>query len=314
MYQEVDNLIKQYDKIIIHRHKNPDMDAIGSQMGLYYLIKENFKDKQVYVVGDTNKYVSKPLDSIDEAVYEGSLVIILDVAVSHLVSDERYKLAKEILVIDHHQNDCDITTNHLYMDVTYSACAEYVTDIFRSLNYRFNDKVANYLYAGIVTDTGRFQWMKDPVKLFNISGFLVSQGANPTDIYNGLYVESLESRQMKTYFQSKYQYEDGLGILKNDKSIYDLYDVDTFSISRGMVNLASGIDEIKIWLSFTEDKTSNNIIGEFRSRQIPIVEIAKKYGGGGHLNACGATLKSWDEVNLMIKDYKKLLEENKNGN
>ncbi|MDD4469184.1 MAG: DHHA1 domain-containing protein, partial [Acholeplasmataceae bacterium] len=100
----------------------------------------------------------------------------------------------------------------------------------------------------------------------------------------------------------------------NDKSIYDLYDVDTFSISRGMVNLASGIDEIKIWLSFTEDKTSNNIIGEFRSRQIPIVEIAKKYGGGGHLNACGATLKSWDEVNLMIKDYKKLLEENKNGN
>ncbi|MDD4204332.1 MAG: DHH family phosphoesterase, partial [Acholeplasmataceae bacterium] len=65
MYQEVDNLIKQYDKIIIHRHKNPDMDAIGSQMGLYYLIKENFKDKQVYVVGDTNKYVSEPLDSID---------------------------------------------------------------------------------------------------------------------------------------------------------------------------------------------------------------------------------------------------------
>ena len=314
MYQEIHQLIKKYDKIIIYRHKNPDMDAVGSQMGLYYLIKENFKDSEVYVVGDTNKYVKEPVDIIEDFIYEGSLVIILDVAVSHLVSDDRFKLAKEIVVIDHHQNECDIETNHIYMDVTYSACAEYLTDIFRNLNYRFNDHIANYLYAGIITDTGRFQWMKDPVKLFNIAGFLVKEGANPTDIYNSLYVESLESRQMKTYFQSKYQYEDGLAILKNDKSVYEIYDMDTFSISRGMVNLASGIDEIKIWLNFTEEKTSDNIIGEFRSRQIPIVEIAKKYGGGGHLNACGATLKSWDEVNLIINDYKKLLEEYKNGN
>lgn len=314
MYQEINELIKQYNTIIIHRHSNPDMDAIGSQMGLYYLIKENFKDKSVYVVGDTNKYVVEPVDIIEDSIYAGALVIILDVAVSHLVSDERYKLADKVLVIDHHQNDCDITSEHVYMDISYSACTEYLTDIFRSLNYQFNEKVANYFYAGIITDTGRFQWMKSPAKLFNIAGFLTDNGANPTEIYNNLYVESLESRQMKTYFQSRYQFEDGIGIMRNDKSVYAVYDVDTFTISRGMVNLASGIDEIKIWLNFTEDKQTPNIIGEFRSRGIPIVETAKKYGGGGHLNACGATLKNWEEVELIINDYKMLLKEYNNGN
>ena len=57
-----------------------------------------------------------------------------------------------------------------------------------------------------------------------------------------------------------------------------------------MVNLAAGIEEIKIWLNFTYNKASDKIIGEFRSRDIVIVDIAKKYGGGGHDYACGQHL------------------------
>ena len=63
-----------------------------------------------------------------------------------------------------------------------------------------------------------------------------------------------------------------------------------------MVNLAAGIDEISIWLNFTYDGARDIIIGEFRSRGINIVDIAKTYGGGGHEQACGASLKTWDEV------------------
>lgn len=56
MYKLIDKKIRKYERIIIHRHKNPDMDAIGSQAGLYYLIKENFPKKEVYMVGDSNKF------------------------------------------------------------------------------------------------------------------------------------------------------------------------------------------------------------------------------------------------------------------
>ena len=76
-----------------------------------------------------------------------------------------------------------------------------------------------------------------------------------------------------------------------------------------MVNIASGIEEIKIWLNFTYDKDTNKIIGEFRSRGIVIVELAKRYGGGGHNYACGASFESWEKVDEIIKEYKKLLEE-----
>jgi phosphoesterase RecJ-like protein len=78
-----------------------------------------------------------------------------------------------------------------------------------------------------------------------------------------------------------------------------------------MVNLAAGIEEIKIWLNFTYDIEKDIILGEFRSRGIKIVDIAKKYGGGGHEQACGASLKSWTEVDQVISDYKALLKENK---
>ncbi|HBT60076.1 MAG TPA: bifunctional oligoribonuclease/PAP phosphatase NrnA, partial [Acholeplasmataceae bacterium] len=94
--------------------------------------------------------------------------------------------------------------------------------------------------------------------------------------------------------------------LKNDQSVFDKYNVDVFTVSRGMVNLASGIEEIRIWLNFTYDKERDVILGEFRSRGIKIVDIAKKFGGGGHEQACGASLKTWEEVDQMITEFKAL--------
>ena len=64
----------------------------------------------------------------------------------------------------------------------------------------------------------------------------------------------------------------------------------------------AGIEEVPIWVSFTEDKENNVILAEIRSRNIIVVDIAKKYGGGGHNFACGASLKNWDEVDLMLND------------
>ena len=75
----------------------------------------------------------------------------------------------------------------------------------------------------------------------------------------------------------------------------------------------SGIEEIKIWLNFTYDVAKNAVIGEFRSRNVPIVDTAKKYGGGGHLFACGATIADWDMVDKVIEDFVILLKESENA-
>ena len=104
---------EQYDTIIIHRHERPDLDALGSQIGLKLTLKNKFPNKKIYAVGDPSRkygFIGK-LDLIDDKEYEGALAIILDVSVSNMVSDNRYNLAKEVFVVDHHNNSCDITSN-----------------------------------------------------------------------------------------------------------------------------------------------------------------------------------------------------------
>lgn len=315
MYKIIDSKIKEYDTIIIHRHKNPDMDAIGSQVGLYYLIKDNFPEKKVYMVGDSNKFDREnKMDDIPDSYYEEALVFIVDVAVKEMISDSRYSLAKEVIIIDHHQNEANINYTYSFIDTNYSSATEFITKIFKDLNYKFGKEAASYLYWGIVTDTGRFKWMKNAENLFLTASFLASKGAEIESFYNWLYTEPLKNKQIKTYFESKIVYDDNIAYLKNDQSVFEKFDVDFFTVSRGMANLAAGIEEIKIWLNFTYNEENDNVVGEFRSRGISIVDIAKEFGGGGHNNACGATLKDFEEADLVIEAYKNLLKENdKNG-
>ena len=68
MYKEALQLIEQYDTIIIHRHTNPDGDAIGSQVGLKHLIATNYPDKKVYAVGDHAKRYSFMKDSVMDEI------------------------------------------------------------------------------------------------------------------------------------------------------------------------------------------------------------------------------------------------------
>ena len=314
--------IKKYNKIIIHRHSNPDLDALGSQIGLRDTLRLNFPEKEIYAVGDMNRFTFLgDMDIVSDEKYQDALCIICDVAVSHMISDYRYFLAHEIVVIDHHQNPinldyednkCEVEV-YPYIRTDYAAACAIVADLIKDWNLQIPKSAATALYGGIVTDSGRFQYGSNLAPLFKTSAYLIENGADAQYIYINLYVETLESRLMKNYFQGKMQLtEKNVAYMFNDKDVYDLYDVDTFTVSRGMVNLMAGIDVVKIWCNFTYDKTSGKVICEFRSRDIVIVDIAKKYGGGGHAFACGATINSFDEAKLVLEDFNKLLEEKEN--
>jgi len=168
------NLIESYDQIIIHRHLRPDMDAIGSQYGLYLTIKENYPEKKVYVVGDTNDMVYQAkMNDIKDEYYINALAIITDVSVERLVSDERYKKASDIIIIDHHQNDTDIEhVTIFYKDSSFASASEMIVDIIKECNLRVTVEAATYLYGGMVTDTGRFLYLNNPSKTFELASFI----------------------------------------------------------------------------------------------------------------------------------------------
>ena len=81
--------------------------------------------------------------------------------------------------------------------------------------------------------------------------------------------------------------------------------MDTFTISRGMVNTMADIKGVDIWANFTE--TENGVLCELRSSKYNINPIAVKYGGGGHHKASGATLKDRSEAMAMLQDLDRII-------
>ncbi len=312
-YKLIKKKIEQYQTIIIHRHTRPDLDALGSQLGLKEAILATYPDKEVYAVGDENNYSRiGEMDVVPDFKYETALVIIVDVAIMKLISDDRYNLAREIIIIDHHANPTDIPRAIAYIDTSYEAAAAYIADILYDLKFKITPRGADLLLSGIITDSGRFQYLKDGERLFKIASKLMGAGANPMGLYEWLYTEELETRMMKYDFQSRIEIEDGVAFLRNlPENVTKYSHLDAFTMSRGMVNLMAGIEGVPIWANFTYDPEQDLIMGEFRSRGIKIVDIAKKYGGGGHDNACGALLENWELVDAIIKDFKELVKESK---
>jgi phosphoesterase RecJ-like protein len=295
--------IKEYQTIIIHRHQRPDLDAIGSQVGLKLLLEGQFPEKKIFVVGDLNtmSYLAK-MDEVKGESYLDALVIITDVAVSHMISDDRYQLAKEIIIIDHHENDTDVERVSIhYKDTSYNSACEMIIDFAKTHGFHLSKDAATYLYGGMVTDSGRFLYLKNPERTFLLASYVSHYHTNIQDLYNYLYTESLSKKLLKNQFSTFELTKENVAYRINSKALIESTGEDFQSISRGMVNQMAGIKEVLIWGSFSEDQ-NGSYVAELRSREIPILDVAKKYGGGGHLNACGATLDHIEKVYQLIED------------
>lgn len=315
LYKKILKLIEENNQIIVLRHKDPDLDAYGSQFGLYYALKANFPNKDIYVVGDTNGLNKfQALDQIDETLYKDSLVFILDTVAKQMLEGSLYEKAKTLVLIDHHQNEPDIRYDEYIRNTDSSSCAEMVAQFLFETHLEVPLNSATALYTGIVSDTGRFLYKSVSSKTFEIAGKLLDKGIDIQAIYAGMYSEPLRMKRLKAIFFSTVEFtKNGVAYRKNDLNFLKDNNIDTYSVSRGMVNQMSGIDEVQIWANFTYEEKTSKILCELRSKTIPIVDIAKKYGGGGHLLACGCSVLSWEETDLIIKDLDQLLEEKNNG-
>lgn len=311
MYNKILNTIKQYDTIIISRHSRPDLDALGSQFGLKHIITENFPNKTVYVVGDmTKKCFLGEMDEITNEQYENALLIFTDVSVMNMIPTLPLTKAKEIMCIDHHRNECDINNANAYYDRDAAAACQIIADFAFKMNLKVNDEAAKALYSGIISDTNRFNFSLSK-NLFEVVGNLIDLGFDYSSIYNIMYAEKVAHVKMRAYFVDKFIVNEyGVAYLKNDASIFEKFKVDFFSISRGMVNTMANLEGVKIWCNFTEDPSNNKVVCEFRSKNITILPVAIKYGGGGHPFACGATVDSFDTVEKIINDMNEIAKEN----
>ena len=309
MFEQILEEIKQAKTIIIHRHTNPDGDALGSQTGLYHLIKDNFPDKDVYMVGDDSKrfgfIADTPMSNIPDSLYSDALAIVLDTSADALISDKRYKTAKRTARIDHHIFLEKLTDTEV-VNTSYESCAGLVTAFAMECNLKVSDKAATALFTGTVTDSGRFRFDSTSSDTYKRVAFLTQNKIDTNAIYKKLYTDTIESLRLRAKFILKAQFtENNVGYIYTSKEdMIELGIGNEYTASRGYVNVLSDLEGVNIWAAFAEG--DNGIICELRSSDKNINPIAVKYGGGGHAKASGATVKDKKTAMAMLEDLNKL--------
>ncbi len=309
MFEAIVEKIRQYDTIILHRHHKPDGDAMGSQIGLRQILKENFPEKRVFMVGDAPGFYGfmegAQMDTVPDEAYQGALAIILDCGGKNMISDERYTLAEATMRIDHHIFSGQIADTEV-IDTSFESCCGMIAALARESGLRLNRLAAKSLYTGMVTDSGRFRYDGTTARTFCLASYLMEQGFDTNEIFRELYADSYENKRLKAQFILKVQFTPHkVAYIYTTKEEFDSLGLDTFTVSRGMVNTMADMKGVGIWVNFTE--TEKGVLCELRSGDLNINPVAVKYGGGGHAKASGATVPDRETAMDMLHDLDALL-------
>lgn len=312
IYRRIYKEIKKYDNIVIARHIGPDPDALGAQFALKELIQNKFYEKKVYALGSCPvkfKFFGN-LDRLDE-INDDTLLIILDTPDTKRIDGiDDVKDFKHIIKIDHHPVIDNYESLSLIDETSSSTCQLILEFIFKN-HLKLTKTIAEKLYMGIVSDTGRFMHDYTTIKTFElVTKLLKKSNIDFTTLYSPLYARPLSEIKFQGFiFENLEMTENGLGYIKITDEILKEYGVDAASAGN-IISELNFVNELKIWLFLTEDKKNNQIRANIRSRGPIINEIASKYGGGGHKYASGARLPSWEKANELIDKLDNLIIKN----
>lgn len=311
--------IREYKNIIISRHVRPDGDAVGSTLGLARILRLTFPEKQVYVVnGDYAEYTAflgNEDAQPDAACYAGSLAIVIDTATPDRISNKSWQSARDVIKIDHH---IDVAP---YGDIAWveehrSSACEMIADFYMTFReeLKIDREAATCIYAGMVTDSGRFRFRSVSGETLRCAAALLDLGVDTDTLFAHLYLEKLDAFRFRAYvYENIKMTPHGVAYIYVDRAMKERFSLTDEEAS----NVVSCLDSIKgsiIWLAFIDNADGATIRVRLRSRFVTVDKLANKYRGGGHDCASGATLMSPDEIPLLLADADALIADYKENN
>lgn len=305
--REVLETIKQYDRIIIFRHFRPDGDAVGSTKGLQRILQLSFPDKEIVLQNcDFSDYLAF-LGSEDEPrsddFYAEALGIVVDTATAARVSNQKFSLCKKVIKIDHHipvESYGDIN----WVEEERCSSCELITAFYDAMRdeLKIDVEAATYLYAGLVTDSGRFRFRSVSGETMRLAALLLDQGVDTDMLYAHLYMKDFEEFKFQGYVLDNIKItENGVCHIYIDNATRESFGL-SYEQASACVSYMDSIKNSLIWIAFIDAQDSKDIRVRLRSRFITVNQIAEKYEGGGHACASGATVHSIEQMQELIAD------------
>ena len=312
IYKKIYDQIKANDKIVIARHIGADIDALGSTIGLKEVILNTFPNKKVSVIGaysSIQKHMGK-MDKLDTKEIKDSLLIVLDtpnIARIDGINDPRE--FKYVIKIDHHPV-IDKFEDLKWVDTSASSVCQMLIELVYETRLKMNKTAAERLFMGVISDTNRFMYDYTSPKTFSlVSKLIEDQKIEIRPLYDLLYRRNLIDVRFEGYVIEHLKVtENGLGYIVLEDDVIQRFGGDT-ALTGNIIGNFNNIEEVIVWVFFTEDKKNNYIKVNARSRGPIINKTLEKFGGGGHIYASGARLTNKDDIDVMVKELDNLCKE-----
>src|SRR6266550_4002656 len=296
MLSQVVELIESKNSFGITSHVRPDGDSLGSSLGLYWLLRALEKDVEV-IMRDAAPHSYRQLPGAGtirvtpsaDRPYDAVFVI----ECSDIDRPGLIDLEKQFVVnIDHHSTT-ELFGTVNWIDPTASACGEMIYNLCKATGVRVTKEIAECVYTALLTDTGSFHYSNTTERTFKIASELVRIGVKPAKIAEAIF-GSYEWPKIELLGQV-------LSTARRDESGHVAWMRQTLEMQErtracdedadGFVNYPLAVGEVEATALFKETAPGVYRTSLRSKGDVNVARIAEQFGGGGHRNAAGCTLK-----------------------
>jgi phosphoesterase RecJ-like protein len=293
--------LRAADKLLLTTHENPDGDALGSLLAMHWILEQLGKQSVMYMSPDEFplpwEYRAWTFDGIAGAppadVAERTIVFLDCGNIDRMPVDFLQQDGLHILNIDHHHDNTRFGTVNLVAPEA-SCTAEIVYRLAKDLGVEITPPIADALYTGLVTDTGKFMYENTSPEAHRMAAELIEAGVEPHEVHRRLY-EDLPFRRLQLLqraLASVERYDEGTitvaHLVKDDYAATGATEQDSEGVVDHMRAVEGTAVAVLVRELLSEGRDGLRKVSlRATDGRVDVSRLARDFGGGGHPQAAG---------------------------
>lgn len=298
---EIARALIEHSSFVVTCHVHPEGDGIGSMLALMHMLNGLGKRCEA-VCSDGVPRMLRFLPGSElvkrDCECDCDVIIAVDVnrkdrfAIPSRSLERLVRGARIIVCIDHHITEQPFG-DVVWIDESMPATGLMVYKLFKHMSVEVTPQIATCLYAAIATDTGAFRFENTTHECLSVAAELVRAGANPALIAHHIFERHHEGAlRLWGRALERMRLDKGSGIAwtwlkRSDFELTGAHDEDT----EGLINLLRGVEGAKVVALFRELQDMSIKVSLRSLSDVDVAEVARQFGGGGHVKASGCVLK-----------------------